>query len=519
MATSAPSFADFTDKAVKAQMLERLAAFAPDTFHPDKGVVYHAEPKNQISLPDGMTPAKGSLVLAEVAKGQEEEKVFRKTFRVRPKDGAHATQKVMQLMFGSTGRMVAIPGLFGSTPPQMIEIETDWEVTTQVPWGRTEFQFFDGWLQTGATPDPVYGLLFELAINAPKKYEAAIQGFFAAIEGYLKQHSIYKGKAIVGVEEPRFLKPGTDPTIVYNKSVLDALNTTVWGVLRNRAVLTSDRRKVNKRILIEGPFGTGKSEAGRQTAQLCRELGVTFIQFEGTRLDELEMAARTAQLYSGDEGAVLWIEDIDKLVSSDGTEDPTQLKHNQSRLLELFDGISSKDDGVMIVMTTNHTADMSKGMLRAGRVDRIIQISYLDEESTKQMIELVIGKERLAKDIDWNAVWKAMEGFEPAFVRTTFDQAAEAAVVRNADLLRARGMTDTQIMQEAPKFVLGTEDFIIAAGLLRGQHDLHAGKSEEKRVTFDMLLGEIVTRVITKHGVQGYDDVMRIVPVDASVED
>lgn len=510
VAKSSTVLKDFNDPKQRTAFLEQLAAFSGTNFVADSGVTYHKEPPTKISIPEGMTPAKASKVLAGVAAALEEPKNITRTFKYRPWDGAAAVVRVMQKFFGTTGRGVPIPTMFGAIPPRIMSIEVGYGEHADVPWGRLDFAPFDGWMQLGVDVHKDYGQLFELTFYVPKKHEAAVNGFFNLVENELRENSIYKGKAIVGVEQPTFLPVTVEETIVYTDEVMDSLEMCLWGVIRNRQLLKSDRRKTNKRVLLYGPYGTGKSECGRHTAKIAVDNGVTFIQhFSGEGgLDELRQAAMTARLYAP---SVLFIEDVD-LYAKVGTGNSDMEQAAQSKLLELFDGITAKDDGVIIVMTSNKAADFSKGMLRAGRVDRMIEIGPLDRAATEKMIRRVIGEDRIDPKTDFDAVWEAMTGFEPAFVRTTFDQAAEAALIRNANRLRSEGFPEAQIGREAKKFVLGTSDFVTAANLLRPQHDLHASKSDspERGTTFEAVMEQTMSDYFNRRLIKptGWDDDM-----------
>jgi len=474
-----PKMNNLDDKKIKEAFLNELAQFSSSSYTADDGVAYHKEPKNKISLPEGMTPEKGAQALIEVATANAEKQNFTHTFKFRPWDGAFALQKVLHKFFGTTGRGKPIQTMFGPIPPQTIEIEVgvgpNGKIeTAQIPWGHIDIAFFDGHMELGTQRDEEYGLLFSLTVNCPKKYAAAIHGFFNLIENELETNSIYKGKSIKGTDQPRFINVKSNPTIVYNEDVTRALTNTVWGVIANAELLKSDNRRVNNRVLLHGPFGTGKSECGMLTAQVANEFGWTFIQFKSgqSTLEDLESTIATAKLMSP---CVVFIEDIDIYASKEGA-------NAQTRITNLFDGIGSKGDEVMIVMTSNRAADFSKGMLRAGRVDRMIEIGPLDRNSTEELIRRVIGKDRLDPNTDYDKVWKALEGFEPAFVRQTFDQAATAALIRT----------------QSKDYMLTTEDFVGAAELLRPQHELHTSKADRaNEVTVDTMFRKAMAEVFT----------------------
>lgn len=493
MATST-KLASMTDKKVKEGLREMLARYSEGVYSADQGVAYHIDPPSKISLPEGMSPEKGSAVLADIATALAQKEHFTRTFKFRPWDGAHALTQVMMKHFGTSGRGKAIQTMFGPIPPQQIEIETGPDTTVQVPWGKIGFEVFEGDLYLGSNHDEEYGQLFSLTVDCPKRFAASVTGFFQLIQMELEENSIYKGKAIRGTDQPKFLRLEENPTIVYTQTVNDGLRNCVWGVIECADLLKADHRRINKKTLLYGPYGTGKSEAGVKTAKVATESGWTFIQFHSGKstLDELEQTMATARLYAP---SVVFIEDIDVYAGQEG-------QNYQTRLSNLFDGIGSKGDEVQIVMTSNKAANFSKGMLRAGRVDRMIEVGSLDRAATEELITRVIGTARLGTpvnntealnatapeaktetEVDFIKVHEAMTGFEPAFVRQTFDQAAEAAIIRTKSL----------------DYVLTTSDFVNAANLLRPQHDLHSNKSDDtKKVTFDSKMTELVGAAVSQ---------------------
>lgn len=467
-----PELSYSTDPSSLEKAREVLAAFSNSTYSADMGVAYHTDPPAKISLPEGMTPEKGSTVLSDVATAQAQQQRFIHKFNYRPWDGANALRQVMIKHFGTTGRGKAQFSMFGSEPPQQIEIKVGLNETVQVPWGQIEFAPLEGILETGGTVDDEFGTLFVLSITCPKRYAKVVEGLFNLIELELKENSIYRGKAFRGTEDPTFIEVSDTPDIIYTNEVEAGLTQTVWGVIECADLFLEDNRRINKRTLLFGPYGTGKSEAGRKTAKVANDNGWTFIQFHSGKsdLDELEKTVATARLY---QPSVVFIEDIDVYAANPG-------ENYQSRLSNLFDGINTKRDRVMIVMTSNRAADFSKAMMRAGRVDRMIEVGPLDREATERLIVKVVGDHRIG-EVDYDEVWAALEGFEPAFVRQTFDQAAEAAIIRTRSL----------------EYTLNTQDFVNAANLLRAQHEMHANKSDSRKVpTIDGLFKELVQDVV-----------------------
>jgi transitional endoplasmic reticulum ATPase len=464
-----------------------LGQFATERPGTGTAVAYHLEPKNKVSVPEGMDLSKATSILNEAAMAEQERQDFVRTFKFRPWDGAAALHRVMEKYFGTTGRGVAIKTFFGEIPPKMIEIEVAFGETIQVPWGRLEFAAFEGIIDLGGSNDEEYGELFQLKINCPKKYQTAVSGFFHLLEKELQEGSIYKGAAIRGTDQPRFLPLTTDDSIVYNQSVYDSLETSVWGVIKNAELLRDLNIKTDPKVLLHGPYGTGKSETGRLTARIAVDHKWTFIAFNSGKSSQsdLEKTLQTARLLAP---AVVFIEDVDLYANGDADE------RQQSRMLEMFDGISSKGHEVLVLMTSNKPAAFSKGMLRAGRINKMIEIGSLNKEATERLIRNV-NSGHLQEDLDFEQIWEACKGYEPAFLRQTFDDARQSAAIRHAADLRSKG---TYNLSRAREFKLGTVDFVTAAQLMRPQHKAHDDAAEAShKVHIEDLLRDTVSTLFT----------------------
>ena len=458
--------AEFTDRISKKstqETLEKLRQIGGQKLTQESGVGYHTTSK-QILLPEGMSLKQGAKLITAQAMSMEEVHGFNKVFRFRPWDGAYAMQETLKELFGLGGQGRAIHTFFGSTPPQYINIEVGIGQEVRVPWGHIDFPPFEGMFITGVSMDPTYGALFQLTAQVPKKYEAEVEGLFVAIEDTLRRKSIYKGKAIVGVgrvtrdgfENPSFLDPyAIDPEkVAYKQEVFDRLDASVWGMIRTAELQRKAGMKLNKKTLLYGPYGTGKSLAGGLTARTAVDNGWTFIQTKSGD-EELSKVLATAQLYAP---AVVFIEDIDTLINADSAK--------MSELLELFDGIGSKNSEVMVLMTSNHADSLSKGMTRVGRIDAAIEIGDLDRAGIERLVTTTFSPSQLADDIDFDEVVESMRGYEPAFIMGTFNLTKSNAIIRSGSL----------------DFQLTTADFVLAADTLRNQHDTHSNAQDRPAV-------------------------------------
>lgn len=398
---------------------------------------------------------------------------FRRTFKYRPNDVAHALGVAMKKIFGTTGIGKETVGFFGSvTPPTFKTIDTGFNQTDQVIQGKTEFPPLGAIITVHHDFDAELGMLGHLIIEAPRRFRAQAEGLFMAVEDILKTASIYRGKAINGAETPGFLNTALVDRrrVIYTHEVMTQLEANLWSLVRHTDTMREMGIPLKRAVLLEGPYGTGKSMAATLTAQECEAHGWTFIQVRPD--DNLELAMKTARLY---EPAVVFYEDVDT-VTENG--EPAHV----SKLLDIFDGIAAKGADVIVVMTTNHVEKVQKGMLRPGRMDSLIHIGEMEPDGVRKLIEVNV-PEGMLMEIDYNEVGKAFDGFLPAFAMEAINRTMRYGVAR------AGGKPD----------FLTTADFVAAAEGLRPQLDRMNEATEGVRLpTVDKALRDMVQEAVHK---------------------
>lgn len=458
-AQDASAFSDQLSKEQNQKTLQLLRELGGGKVTEESGIKYHDG--KEILLPRGMTKKQAAKHLHAAAVNEEEIHAFSKIFKYRPYDGAYALQETLRELWGVSGTGKTIHTFFGSQPPEYREIEIGVDETVRVPWGAIDFTPMEGTFYTGFETDPTYGALFQVTLNCPKKYAEEVEGLWIAVADTLKERSIYKGKAIVGVgrqtregfENPSFIDPfKIDPAkVAYKQEVFDQLQSGCWGVMANADLIRARGGKVGKKLLVYGPYGTGKTLAGGLTARRAVENGWTYIQAKSGD-EDLGKVLKTAELYAP---AVVFYEDIDILAENE----PDKM----AKLLEMFDGLSSKGKEVMVLMTSNKVDVLNRGMSRPGRIDRLIEIGDLDRIGVERLIRALFPAEDLADDINFDELVEAMDGYAPAFIMGTFEAVIDNAVIRTG----------------STTFKLETIDFVTAARSYRPQFDLHMNAADK----------------------------------------
>jgi hypothetical protein len=460
---------DSQQKQVRDAILARLAELGEFTTGEDS-LVFEG---SSFVLPESMRgDIKGAIkFLRDYEQQQETHFAFTKEFLYRPWDGANAFQNAMKRVFGSTGVGGAIKTMFGEIPPQYHTINVGPNEQIQVPFGRVMFSPLEADFYLQSTYHREYGLVFAIQVDAPRKNRAHIDAFFQVVEDELRNNSIYRGKAITGGAEPSFRDTSAiDPNeVVYSPDVLVQLETNMWSLLRHTNQMRKSGIPLKRAVLVEGPYGTGKTLAGQLTAREAVQNGWTFILCRSGK-DNLDEVLQTAQLYSP---AVVWYEDIDVVAQGHSDE-------QIAKLLDSLDGITAKGTEILAGFTSNHVDKIQKGVLRPGRLDAVIHVEGIDADGIKKLIRVNI-PDHLLSNVDFAKVAESFAGFLPAFAKEAISRAKVYSISRN------HGIPD----------VITTDDLVNAANGLRPQLELmNRAQEGVRKSTLEQSFREIIESTV-----------------------
>jgi transitional endoplasmic reticulum ATPase len=428
----------------------------------------------KIVLPRGMTYSKARRILDRLQKEAETPTDFMREFKFRADDGAFAALQVIKARYGMLLGNVIDMGFWGKINAQYRTIAVGPNQTMQVPWGSITIPSCEGLeLYLAETRHKDYGRIFRIHGSGPRKYKDEVEALFDAIEEYLGQNSIYRGRALVGSNDLDFIDLSTfDPRqVVFSDEVTDVLNGTLWSPLRYTDAMRRENISLKRAVLIHGPYGTGKTSTGQITAQIANEHGWTFISAKPGR-DNIEDVLRTARLY---QPAVVFVEDID-VETATGEADAV------SKMLDAFDGITAKGGELMVLMTSNHLDRIHKGMLRPGRLDAVVEVAALDRNGCERLIKAVVDPTKLDPTTDYDAVFESMKGFLPAFIREAITRSVTFSINR---------------LEGAVDYTIGTDDLVGAAHSLRPQFDaLEAASEGVKAPTLDKVFTDAARKAV-----------------------
>ena len=161
----------------------------------------------------------------------------------------------------------------------------------------------------------------------------------------------------------------------------------VIDVLNNREKYASRGSYIPKGLILYGEPGNGKTLFAKV---LASETNVNFYEFDTTKMFAQSRFKKLYKKASKNGPSIIFIDEISRFVPDSEYESDT-LRSNLTMLLSLIDGMDSKNN-VFLVGTANDYGSIPQALVRPGRIDMKIFISYPDLNSRKEILNYYISK-------------------------------------------------------------------------------------------------------------------------------
>lgn len=383
---------------------------------------------SKIVLPEGMSLDDGMEWLRRKKIEEDRDVAINEEVNAFPLDGAYALARAISRKYGFTG-LVPTPSFFGPRPPVMIGVPVSTTENVQVPWGRMEIPGIRGYIQTGVTVKDDKAI-FIIGGVVRQKYKAEIAELARLTRELVANESIYRGKAIrvkfpnVNDENfdpvtnaPKFLDFSNAKTneLVFSEDVKTKINDSVFVPIEKTQQCREFKIPLKRGILLEGPYGTGKTLTAYVTAKKAVDNQWTFIYLES--VSQLRQAIFFAQQYGK---SVIFAEDIDTVLKGNRSDE-------MNGILNTIDGVDTKTSEIIVVLTTNHIENINPAMLRPGRLDAVITVSPPDSKAVERLIRLY-ARGLLSADEKIDTVCDQLNGKIPAIVREVVERSKLSAL-------------------------------------------------------------------------------------------
>jgi transitional endoplasmic reticulum ATPase len=334
---------------------------------------------------------------------------------------------------------------------------------------------------------------FKFVLNATVKRrdEKVIRELFDDVERYLRTDSIYRGSAVkvrflhdngkmLEMPDVKFLNAkSVDPqSVIFSRELEEQINVNLFIPITRVEDCIRNRVAVKRGILLGGTYGTGKTMAASVASRLAVDNGVTYVYTP--RANELKLAIEFAKQYQSP-ACVVFCEDVDRVTDGKrGVE--------LDDLLNIIDGIDTKQSNIITVLTTNMLDNVNPAMLRPGRLDAVIELQAPDAEAVERLVRH-FGGNVIAANEDLTEVGAVLAGQIPAMV---------SEVVKRAKLYQI-GLQDpgTEVR------MIESDALLYAAKTMRSQLTLLERRTAEQQIkppTLDDKFREVMGEVMANGG-------------------
>ena len=215
--------------------------------------------------------------------------------------------------------------------------------------------------------------------------------------------------------------------------------------------------RIPKGVLLVGPPGTGKTLLGKAVAG---EAGVPFFSISGSDFVEMFVgvgASRVRDLFEQakkNAPCIVFIDEIDAVgrhrgAGMGGGHDEREQTLNQ--LLVEMDGFGV-NEGVIILAATNRPDILDPALMRPGRFDRRVTVSYPDVKGREAILRVHAKGKPFGMDVDLKEIAKITPMFTGADLENLLNESALLAARKNK-----KAITMEEIKEATFKVMVGPE--------------------------------------------------------------
>lgn len=202
-----------------------------------------------------------------------------------------------------------------------------------------------------------------------------------------------------------------------------------------------------KGVLLYGPPGTGKTLLAKAVASSTNS---TFIEVVGSELvqkfigEGAKLVKEIFQLARKKAPAIIFIDEIDALAARRieiGTSGEREVQRTFMQFLAEIDGFKNLGN-IKIIGCTNRKDILDPAILRPGRLDRHIMVGAPNIDGIRQIFKIHTARMKFDKKINFEKIYKDMDGFSGAEIRAVATEAGYFAIREDRTQICEKDLTE-----------------------------------------------------------------------------
>jgi transitional endoplasmic reticulum ATPase len=261
-------------------------------------------------------------------------------------------------------------------------------------------------------------------------------------------------------------KPGTSFKDVGGMSRLkEEIGLKIIQPLRHPELYQAYGKKIGGGILLYGPPGCGKTYLAKATAG---EVDAHFLNIGIHDILDMWIGNSEKNLHEVFEMArdhtpcVLFFDEVDALGASRSDLRQSGSRHLINQFLAELDGMSSDNEGLLIMAATNAPWHLDPAFRRPGRFDRILFVEPPDQESRAKILEIAL-KDKPVEQVDYLAIAKKTEDFSGADLNALVDICVEEKLRDAFKTGTPSPITTKDLLKAAKKHKASTREWFNSA--------------------------------------------------------
>jgi len=234
-------------------------------------------------------------------------------------------------------------------------------------------------------------------------------------------------------------------------TVIERIRMNIIYPFKNPEIFKKFNKRPGGGILMYGPPGCGKTHIARATAGEC---GAVFISIAITDVLSKWLGESERHLHEIFEvarrrsPAVIFIDEIDAIGVS-RADAGAAMAPVVNVLLTEMDGISTRNENLMVLAATNTPWRVDSALRRPGRFDRVLFVPPPDESARGAILKIVL-RELPAEGVNVEKLARLTERFSGADLRALVERASEKAIAEEMRTGRGAKLTQ-QLLTDAAK--------------------------------------------------------------------